>query len=145
MGLGVAQYPVLLPRTTVTLTNAGAPHATLVALIVRFITAVLLVGPSFALLFTLQGRRRLGAGEYGMLAETVPTQNTAQPPAPPRRQPPPAATAKIAPGRATRCADRPADQPRGVTGGAAPCRAESTEASWLRELISSLVKTLRRW
>jgi cytochrome d ubiquinol oxidase subunit II len=98
-GWGVAQYPVLLPRTAVTLTTAGAPHATLVALIVVFLTAVLLVGPSFALLFTLQSRRALGA----------------------------------------------ATQPRCVTGGAAPCRAESTEASWLRELTSSLVNTLRRW
>ena len=99
MGLGRAQYVVLLPGTTVTLTNAGAPQATLVALIVVFITAVLLVGPSFALLFTLQSRRTLGA----------------------------------------------ATQPRGVTGGTAPCRAESTAASLLRELTSSLVKTLRRW
>ena len=29
-GWGVAQYPVLLPGTAVTLSNAGAPHATLV-------------------------------------------------------------------------------------------------------------------
>lgn len=58
-GWGVAQYPVLLPGSTVTLSNAGAPHATLVALIVVFIAAVLLVGPSFVLLFTLQSRRLL--------------------------------------------------------------------------------------
>ncbi len=64
-GWGVAQYPVLLPGTPVTLANAGAPHATLVALIAVFIAAVLLVGPSFALLFTLQNRRLLGAGEHG--------------------------------------------------------------------------------
>jgi cytochrome bd ubiquinol oxidase subunit II len=31
---GVAQYPVLLPGTAVTLTHAGAPQATLVALVV---------------------------------------------------------------------------------------------------------------
>ena len=32
----MAQYPVLLPGTTITLDNAGAPHATLVALVVLF-------------------------------------------------------------------------------------------------------------
>jgi cytochrome bd ubiquinol oxidase subunit II len=62
-GWGVAQYPVLLPGTALTLANAGAPDSTLVALVVLFIVAVLLIGPSFALLFTLQGRRMLGAGE----------------------------------------------------------------------------------
>jgi cytochrome d ubiquinol oxidase subunit II len=62
-GWGVAQYPVLLPGTTVTLSNAGAPNDTLVALVVLFIIAVLLIGPAFALLFTLQGRRLLGANE----------------------------------------------------------------------------------
>jgi cytochrome bd ubiquinol oxidase subunit II len=61
-GWGVAQYPVLLPGTTVTLSNAGAPHATLVVLVVVFIVALLLVVPSFALLFTLQSRRLLTAG-----------------------------------------------------------------------------------
>ena len=62
-GWGVAQYPVLLPGTAVTLTNAGAPHATLVAIIWLFIAAVLLVGPSFALLFALQARQVLQAGD----------------------------------------------------------------------------------
>ena len=62
-GWGVAQYPILLPRTNVTLSNAGAPHATLVAIIVLAVVAALLVGPSFALLFTLQGRRLLQAGD----------------------------------------------------------------------------------
>jgi len=38
-GWGVAQYPVLLPGGTVTLTNAGAPQATMVAVIVVFIAA----------------------------------------------------------------------------------------------------------
>jgi cytochrome d ubiquinol oxidase subunit II len=64
-GWGVARYPVLLPGTAVTLTNAGGQHATLVALIVVFIVAVLLVGPSLALLFTLQSRRVLGGDEHG--------------------------------------------------------------------------------
>ena len=67
-GWGVAQYPVLLPGTAVTLSNAGAPQATMVALIVVFIVAVLLVGPSFALLYILQGRRLLHADE----AEALP-------------------------------------------------------------------------
>jgi cytochrome d ubiquinol oxidase subunit II len=64
-GWGVAQYPVLLPGTAVTLTNAGAPPATYTALVVVFIAAVILVGPSFGLLFTLQSRRLLGASEQG--------------------------------------------------------------------------------
>jgi hypothetical protein len=64
-GWGVAQYPVLLPGTAVTLSNAGAPHATLVAIVVLFVVAVLVVGPSFALLFSLQGRRLLRADDGG--------------------------------------------------------------------------------
>jgi cytochrome bd ubiquinol oxidase subunit II len=59
-GWGVAQYPVLLPGTTVTLTNAGATQATFVALVVVAIAAFILVVPSFALLYALQGRRMLG-------------------------------------------------------------------------------------
>jgi cytochrome d ubiquinol oxidase subunit II len=58
-GWGVAQYPTLLPGTPVTLSNAGAPHTTLVALVVLFVAAVLIVGPSFGLLFALQGRQVL--------------------------------------------------------------------------------------
>jgi hypothetical protein len=52
----VAQYPVLLPRTAVTLTNADATQTTFVALVVVAIAVVILVVPSFALLFSLQGR-----------------------------------------------------------------------------------------
>ena len=62
-GWGVAQYPVLLPGTTVTLSNAGAPDDTLVAIVVLFIVAVLLIGPAFILLYSLQSRRLLGADE----------------------------------------------------------------------------------
>ncbi len=58
-GWGVAQYPALLPGTPVTLSNAGAPHASLVALVVLFVALVLIVGPSFGLLFALQGRQAL--------------------------------------------------------------------------------------
>ena len=65
-GWGVAQYPVLLPGTGVTLSNAGAPHATLVAVVVIFIVAVLVLGPSFGLLYRLQGRRLLGDAEHGV-------------------------------------------------------------------------------
>jgi len=58
-GWGVAQYPTLLPGTPVTLSNAGAPHTTLVALVVLFVAVVLIVGPSFGLLLALQGRQVL--------------------------------------------------------------------------------------
>ncbi len=79
-GWGVAQYPVLLPGTSVTLSNAGAPESTMVAVIVVFIIAVVLVGPSFALLYMLQGRRLLGAGEHGALAAAVPAGYQGRPP-----------------------------------------------------------------
>ena len=93
-GWGVAQYPVLLPGTTVTLSNAGAPDSTLVAIVVLAIIAALLIGPPFALLYTLQGRRLLGAGE-----QAAPPAATAghtgqpaadEPPAPPPGPPYPA-------------------------------------------------------
>jgi cytochrome bd ubiquinol oxidase subunit II len=87
-GWGVARYPVLLPGTPVTLANAGAPHATLVALIVVAAAAVLLVVPSFALLFSLQSRRLLGTGEHGTLTAATPAGHTGQPPAARQRQRP---------------------------------------------------------
>jgi cytochrome bd-type quinol oxidase subunit 2 len=62
-GWGVAQYPVLLPGSTVTLNNAGAPHATMVAIVVLFAAVALLVGPSFLLLFGLQGGLREGGDD----------------------------------------------------------------------------------
>ena len=86
-GWGVAQYPVLLPGTTVTLSNAGAPNDTLVALVVLFIIAVLLIGPAFVLLFILQGRRLLGAGEPGMLPAAIPASRTHPPAATPWQSP----------------------------------------------------------
>jgi cytochrome d ubiquinol oxidase subunit II len=70
-GWGIAQYPVLLPGTTVTLANAGAPEATLAAIVVLFIVAAVIIGPSFALLFTLQSRRLLGGGEHGAPAAVL--------------------------------------------------------------------------
>jgi cytochrome d ubiquinol oxidase subunit II len=87
-GWGVARYPVLLPGTTVTLANAGAPQATMVAIIVVSVAAVLLVGPSFALLFGLQSRRLLGAGEPGALA-AAPAGHSGQAVAARPRQPSP--------------------------------------------------------
>jgi cytochrome bd ubiquinol oxidase subunit II len=90
-GWGVAQYPVLLPGTTVTLTNAGAPNDTLVALVAWSIIVALLIGPSFALLFTLQSRRLLHAEKAGPLRAVIPanrTQPPATPPGPPADQSP---------------------------------------------------------
>jgi cytochrome d ubiquinol oxidase subunit II len=85
-GWGVAQYPVLLPGTAVTLSNAGAPHTTMVALVSLFIVVVLLIGPSVALLFSLHGRRLLHAGDAGALS-AVAAAGT-QPPAGASRQQP---------------------------------------------------------
>jgi cytochrome bd ubiquinol oxidase subunit II len=84
-GWGVAQYPVLLPGTTVTLSNAGAPDSTLVAIVVLSIIAALLIGPPFALLYTLQGRRLLGGGE-----QAAPPAATAGRAGPPTADEPPA-------------------------------------------------------
>ena len=84
-GWGVAQYPVLLPGTTVTLSNAGAPDSTLVAIVVLSIIAALLIGPPFALLYTLQGRRLLEAGE-----QAAPPAATAGRAGPPTADEPPA-------------------------------------------------------
>jgi cytochrome d ubiquinol oxidase subunit II len=64
-GWGVAQYPTLLPGTSLTLSNAAAPHASLVAIVVVFIVAVVLLGPSFVLLFTLQSHRVLLDADQG--------------------------------------------------------------------------------
>jgi cytochrome d ubiquinol oxidase subunit II len=94
-GWGVAQYPVLLPGTTVTLSNAGAPHATLVAIVVLFVVAVVLVGPSFALLFSLQGRRVLHADDIGTMPAAAMDRRTQLPAGPPDRPPPPAASPAV--------------------------------------------------
>src|SRR5712692_4458918 len=60
-GWGVAQYPALLPGTGLTLATASAPHSVLVTVVVVFVAAALLVGPSFLLLFSLHGRQLLEA------------------------------------------------------------------------------------
>ena len=75
-GWGVAQYPALLPGTGVTLSNAGAPHSTMVALVVLFVAVVLLIGPSFALLFALQSRQVLSAGDAGVAVAAWPSGGT---------------------------------------------------------------------
>jgi cytochrome d ubiquinol oxidase subunit II len=62
-GWGVARYPVLLPGTGITLSNAGAPDQTLVAIIWLFGAVVVLIGPSFGLLFVLHGRSMLHSDE----------------------------------------------------------------------------------
>jgi cytochrome d ubiquinol oxidase subunit II len=101
-GWGVAQYPVLLPGTTVTLSNAGAPHTTLVAIVVLFVVAVVLVGPSFALLFALQGRRLLTHASDGtILPAAGPAQRTQPPAIPPHG---PHGPAGQEPGEGTRAA-----------------------------------------
>lgn len=64
-GWGVAEYPVLLPGTPLTLNNAAAPRSTLVAIIVIAVLAVLLVVPSFGLLFSLQSQRMLRDEPHG--------------------------------------------------------------------------------
>jgi cytochrome d ubiquinol oxidase subunit II len=58
-GWGVAQYPVLLPGTGLTLTTSGAPNQTFVAIIWLFVLVVVLVAPAFGLLYVLQGRHLL--------------------------------------------------------------------------------------
>jgi cytochrome bd ubiquinol oxidase subunit II len=58
LGWGAAQYPYLL-GDHVSIASAAAPHATLVALAVVAVAAVVLVVPSIGLLFVLQQRGRL--------------------------------------------------------------------------------------
>ena len=72
-GCGVAQYPVLLPGTAVALTNAGPRYDSLVALAAWFVIVVLLIGPSFALLDTLQGRRQRHRGRSRPQTRTLPS------------------------------------------------------------------------
>jgi cytochrome d ubiquinol oxidase subunit II len=55
---GVAQYPDVLPGSA-TLDEVAAPGDTLTAVLVIFVAALLIVGPSLALLFSLQRRAAL--------------------------------------------------------------------------------------
>jgi cytochrome d ubiquinol oxidase subunit II len=59
LGWGFAQYPYLL-GTHASVADSAAPHASLVALAVVVAAAAVLIVPSFALLYTLQQRARLG-------------------------------------------------------------------------------------
>jgi cytochrome d ubiquinol oxidase subunit II len=62
-GWGVAQYPVLLPGSELTLHNTGTPVATLVSIVVLCVIVAVVILPSFGLLFHLQGRRALLDGD----------------------------------------------------------------------------------
>ncbi len=55
-----------------TLTTAGAPHATLAAIIWLAVAAMLTAGPSYALLLTLQGRQVLRAGHLQATSPVAP-------------------------------------------------------------------------
>lgn len=85
----MAQYPVLLSGTALTLNNAGAPSDILVAIVVLFIVTMPLIGPAFILLCGLQGRRLLGADEAMTLLAAVPgdTAAVARIPCSPERPP----------------------------------------------------------
>jgi cytochrome d ubiquinol oxidase subunit II len=63
-GWGVAQYPTVLPGTSLTLSNAGAPGATLDTLLVLAVLVLVVVTPSFLLLFWLHGRQLLTSEEH---------------------------------------------------------------------------------
>jgi len=61
-GWGIAQYPTMLPGTSLTISN-GAPTATLDTLVVLAVFAFVVVTPSFLLLFWLHGRQLLTSDE----------------------------------------------------------------------------------
>ncbi len=61
-GWGVAQYPYLLP-TSLKISDAAAPEATLLAVLVVFTIAAVVVLPSLGLLYWLTQRDYLEAGE----------------------------------------------------------------------------------
>jgi cytochrome d ubiquinol oxidase subunit II len=63
-GWGVAQYPTVLPGSSLTLSN-GATGATLNTLVVLAVVVLIVVGPSFLLLFWLHGRRLLTSEDHG--------------------------------------------------------------------------------
>jgi cytochrome d ubiquinol oxidase subunit II len=62
-GWGVAQYPTVLPGTSLSVRNAGAPAATLDTLLVLAVIVVVVVTPSFLFLFWLQGRQMLSSDD----------------------------------------------------------------------------------
>ncbi|MCW2672625.1 MAG: cytochrome d ubiquinol oxidase subunit [Frankiales bacterium] len=70
-GWGIAQYPTVLPGSDLSLANAGAPAGTLDALFVLAVFALVLVTPSFLLLFRLQSRQLLTSDESEPAATTA--------------------------------------------------------------------------
>jgi cytochrome d ubiquinol oxidase subunit II len=58
-GWGVAQYPTVLPGSSLTLSNSGATAATLNTLVVLAVIVLVIVGPSFLFLFWLHSRQLL--------------------------------------------------------------------------------------
>ncbi|GAA2601140.1 cytochrome d ubiquinol oxidase subunit II [Winogradskya consettensis] len=60
---GTAQYPVVVPRGGFTLAGSAAPEASLRALLVVAVLVVVLVVPSFLLLFSLQNRGALSGDD----------------------------------------------------------------------------------
>jgi cytochrome d ubiquinol oxidase subunit II len=62
-GWGIAQYPILLPGTTLTISDAGAPASTLDTLLVLAVFAFVVVTPSFLFLFWLHHRQLLTSDE----------------------------------------------------------------------------------
>jgi cytochrome d ubiquinol oxidase subunit II len=60
LGWGVAQYPYILP-TSMTLSAAAAPDATLWSVVVVFVIAALVILPSLGLLYYLDQRDMLAA------------------------------------------------------------------------------------
>lgn len=71
-GWGVAQYPYLLPKS-LTLAAGAAPQATLVTETGIVGVIVVLVGPSFVLLYRLATRGTLSEGGIGAAPSTNPT------------------------------------------------------------------------
>jgi cytochrome d ubiquinol oxidase subunit II len=61
---GVAQWPYILP-TTLKVSQAAAPSSTLVAILVVFVAAAILILPSLGLLYTLDQKSLLDADEAG--------------------------------------------------------------------------------
>jgi cytochrome d ubiquinol oxidase subunit II len=73
VGWGVGQYPYLLPET-LTIEDAASPSATLWALVVVVVLAVLFIAPALALLLHLQQQDRLEGGELAEItAENQPS------------------------------------------------------------------------
>jgi cytochrome d ubiquinol oxidase subunit II len=71
-GWGIAQYPDILPGG-LSLADAAAPSGSLDALLIVFVVAALVIGPSLALLYVLTQRSRLESHEVGTDVGTEPS------------------------------------------------------------------------